>query len=53
MWKDKTGTSITPLEEMKILIQEACLETDKIDFEQATRFINAFNKIKSHEKEWA
>ena len=38
---------------MKIQIQEACLETDKIDFEQATRFINAFNKIKSHEKEWA
>ena len=26
---------------------------DKIYFEQATRFINAFNKIKSHEKEWA
>ena len=38
---------------MKILIQEVCLETDKIDFEQETRFINAFNKIKSHEKEWA
>ncbi len=38
---------------MKILIQEAFLETDKIEFEQATRFINAFKKIKSHEKEWA